>query len=182
MNWRVLALRGIAAEVFGAFGLLVPEVELTELVLVFGVYALVDGVCNVVVAVLAPGGYRRWWTLAAEGLASIAAAIITFLWPTMTDLWLLLLIAGWAVATGALEIAAAMRLRRLIVGERFLLASGIASALFGVLLFFWQEKGAIALVWWIGTYAILVGCMLLGLAARLRSLGDVPDDEAVGVV
>jgi uncharacterized membrane protein HdeD (DUF308 family) len=180
-NWWLLALRGVAAIVFGALAFAMPLITLTALVLLFGAYAFVDGVFNVVAAVTVPPGVRRWWPLLIEGIVSIAAGVLTFFFPAITALGLLFLIAAWAVVTGVFEIAAAVRLRKAITGEWLLLLSGILSVLFGMLLFLFPGAGALAVVWWIGAYAIVFGAMLLGLAFKLRSLSRAPSHEAVAV-
>ena len=163
-NWWALALRGIAAIVFGILALVLPGVTLAVLVLLFGAYALVEGVFNVVAAIRGRGDGSPWWALVLEGSVSIAAGIVAILVPGLTALALLYMIAAWAVVTGVLEIVAAVRLRRQITGELWL-------ALNGVLTFLVPGAGALSLAWLIGAYAVLFGLLLLGLAFRLRGRG-----------
>lgn len=169
-NWWMLALRGAAAIVFGILTLLMPGVSLAALILLFGSYALVDGIFNVVAAVRRRSGDQPWWALLLEGLVSIGAGIVTFALPGLTALVLLYVIAAWAIVTGVLEVVAAVRLRKQITGEWWLAASGVLSVVFGVLLMIWPGPGALALVIWIGAYAVVFGGLLLGLAFRVRSL------------
>jgi uncharacterized membrane protein HdeD (DUF308 family) len=167
--WWVVALRGAAAVLFGLLALVWPTITLTALVLLFGAYALVDGVMALGVAIFGGRGAegRRPW-LALEGIVGVAAGLFTFLWPGITALVLLWWIAAWALVTGIIEIVAAVRLRREIEGEWLLGLSGVVSVLFGVLLAVRPGEGAIAVTWLIGICAIVFGVALLALAVELR--------------
>ena len=168
-NWWVLALRGLCAIIFGILAFVWPGVTLGVLVLLYGAYALVDGVLAIIAALSKrQGSGLPWWALLLEGLLGIAAGIVTFVWPGITALFLLFLIAGWAIVTGVFEIIAAIRLRKEIEGELWLALSGILSIIFGVLLFVRPGAGALTVVWLIGAYAIFFGIFLLALAFRLK--------------
>lgn len=176
-NWWVLVLRGALGMLFGAFAILMPDVALAALVLVFGAYAFVDGVFNVVAAVRGARGERPWGWLLLSGLAGILAGVAAFVAPALTALVLLYVIAGWAVLTGVLEVAAAVRLRREITGEWLLAASGILSIVFGVLIMIAPVAGALAVVLLIGAYAFLSGLVLVALGLRLRGAARRPGAE-----
>jgi uncharacterized membrane protein HdeD (DUF308 family) len=167
-NWWALALRGLLAIVFGLIALLAPGLTLVALVIVFGAYALVDGVFGVVAAVRAAEAHHRWIWLLVEGLAGVAAGIITFVWPGITAVALLYLIAVWALVTGVLELIAGVHLRGHLASEWMLLLGGAASIVFGILLIVHPFVGALAVLWLIGIYAIVFGVLLLLLAFRLR--------------
>jgi len=167
-NWWMVALRGVAAVIFGILTFVLPGVTLAVLVLLFGAYAVVEGVLNVVAAIRGREREGRWWTLLLEGLVSIAAGVVTFVWPGLTALILLYVIAAWAIVTGVLEIVAAVRLRKAITGEWWLALSGILSILFGALLIIAPVAGALAVALWIGAYAIFFGALLIALGFRLR--------------
>ncbi|MDQ3780864.1 MAG: HdeD family acid-resistance protein [Chloroflexota bacterium] len=179
-NWWALALRGVIAILFGFMAWIWPDLTVRALVLLFGAYALVDGVFAIVAAASGAGG-RRWWALVIEGLLGIAVGLITMVWPDLTALALLYFIASWAIITGVLEIFAAFELRREIEGEWLLGLGGLASILFGLILIVFPGDGALALIWLIGAYAIFFGALLIGLAWRVRSMGDrQPPEIAVG--
>jgi uncharacterized membrane protein HdeD (DUF308 family) len=169
-NWWVVVLRGLAGMTFGLVTFFAPGISLAALVLVFGAYAFADGVLAIISAVRRGRGADRWWLLLLEGIAGIAAGVVTLLWPGITALVLLYLIAAWALVTGVLEIAAAIRLRKAIKGEWLLILTGVLSVALGVLLVLFPGPGALALVIWIGAYAFVFGALMLALGLRLRSL------------
>lgn len=168
-NWWAVFLRGAAGILFGVATFFAPQISLAVLVLVFGAYALVDGALAIVSAIRRRGTSDRWWVLLLEGLVGVAAGLVTFLLPGITALALLALIAAWALLTGALEIAEAIRLRKVITGEWLLALGGIASIALGVLLVLFPGAGALAVVLWIGAYALFFGALLVALGLRLRS-------------
>jgi uncharacterized membrane protein HdeD (DUF308 family) len=168
-NWWVFLIRGIAGILFGIAAFAWPGLTIAVLVLMFGAYALVDGIFSIIAGIRARNQVERWWMMVLVGLAGIATGILTFLWPGMTALVLLYFIAAWAIVTGVFQIAAAIRLRKEIEGEWLLALGGIASIIFGVLLFLMPGAGALAAVWIIGAYAILFGILMIGLAFRLRT-------------
>jgi uncharacterized membrane protein HdeD (DUF308 family) len=170
-NWWAVSLRGLAGILFGIITFVAPGISLAAVVLLFGAYAFADGVLAIVSAVRRRGT-DRWWLLLIEGLVGIAAGVLTLLWPDITALALLYVIAAWALVTGAFEIAAAIRLRKAISGEWLLALSGVLSIALGVLLILWPGPGALALVIWIGAYAFVFGALLFALGLRLKGLGS----------
>ena len=167
-NWWALALRGVFAILLGLIAFLMPGVTLAALVLVFGAYALVDGVFAIVAGIRAAERHERWWPFAIEGLFDIVAGVITFVMPMATVLALLYLLSFWAILTGISRIMAAVKLRKEIQGEWLLILNGMFSVLFGILLVALPRAGLVTVAWLVGTYALVVGVILLGLAFRLR--------------
>ena len=168
-HWWALALRGALALIFGLLAFFWPTITLTALVLLFGAYALLDGAFAVAASVAAfRWGVQRWLVLLVDGLLSVAVAIAAFAWPQITALALVYLMAFWAILTGALVIAAAVRLRRLIKGEWLLGLSGVASVGLGLLLALFPGAGLIAWAWMLGAFACAWGVLLLALAWKFR--------------
>jgi uncharacterized membrane protein HdeD (DUF308 family) len=170
-NWWLVLLRGIAGILFGIATFFIPAASFLALVLVFGAFAFADGVLALITAIRGRGETDRWWVLVLQGIAGIAAGVVTFFWPDITALALIYLIAAWALVTGGLEIAAAIRLRKVITGEWLLVLSGIASVILGVLLALFPGPGAFVLTLWIGAYALVSGVLLTILSFKLRSWG-----------
>jgi uncharacterized membrane protein HdeD (DUF308 family) len=168
-NWWLLALRGLAAIIFGILAFIWPAITLLGLMILFGAFAFVNGILSLMLAAKAPKGYPRFGSLILGGILGIIAGIVTFFWPALTAAGLLILIAAWAILTGILEIVAAIRLRKEIVNEWLLALVGILSVIFGVLLLLQPAAGAVVLIWWIGAYALVFGILLLILAFRVRS-------------
>lgn len=167
-NWWVVLLRGVAGVIFGLATVFAPGISLAVLVLVFGAYAFADGILAIISAIRRRGE-DRWWLLLLEGLMGVAVGVATLVWFEITALALLYVIAAWALVTGGLEIAVAIRLRKVITGEWLLVLSGIASVAFGVLLMLFPGAGALAVILWIGAYALVTGALFIALALRLRS-------------
>ena len=117
-NWQMLALRGMIAVLFGLAALVWPGATLTALALLFGAYALVDGLLALIVSLLDRDEFDHGWVLLFKGLAGIAIGVLTLLWPSVTAQALVYLIAAWAILTGAFEVVAAVDLRKLVEGER----------------------------------------------------------------
>ncbi len=170
-KWWVLLLRGLVAIAFGALIWFQPGISLIMLVLLFGAYAMVDGILGVWTAIAGRKGHEHWVVLLIWGLLGVGIGVLTFVVPGLTALALLFYIAIWAVATGVLEIVAAIYLRKEIKGEWWLILAGLASVVFGVLLIVQPAAGALAVLWLIGTYAIIFGILLVMLAFKVRTFG-----------
>jgi uncharacterized membrane protein HdeD (DUF308 family) len=168
-NWWLLLLRGIAAIIFGILAFAWPGITLLSLVILYGAYALVDGVLSIAAAIGGGGGAAtpRWW-LIVVGLLGIAAGLLTFFWPQITALVLLMFIGAWALIHGVFEIIGAIRLRKEIDNEWMLILSGALSVIFGAAMLIMPGAGALALIWVIGAYSIIFGILFIGFAFRLK--------------
>jgi uncharacterized membrane protein HdeD (DUF308 family) len=169
-NWWVLLLRGIVAILFGVLTFMRPGISLASLVLLFGAYALADGVLGAWTAISHRKDRENWWVLLLEGVLGIGVGVLTLVKPGVTALVLLFYIAIWAIATGVLEIVTAVRLRKELEGEWMLVLAGLASVAFGVLLMAAPGAGALAVLWLIGSYATLFGILFVALAFRVRGV------------
>ncbi len=171
-NWWMLALRGVAAILFGIAVFLAPGIALNVLVLVWAAFMLVDGVFAIATAFRSREGNPRWWAHLLEGFISILAGIGAFLFPGLTSLVFLYIIAFWAIFTGVMEIIAAIQLRKAIEGEFWLGLSGVLSIIFGVVLILFPGAGILTLLALLGGYAVFFGIILLILAFRLRGMSQ----------
>jgi uncharacterized membrane protein HdeD (DUF308 family) len=174
-RWWMFVVRGVVAVLFGVLAIAMPKISLLALVVLYGAFAMVDGVFSLVTAARrGRAGERCGWFL-FEGLVGIGAAIVAFSWPGITAVVLLALIAAWAILTGISAVAAAIRMRKHVKGEWMLAVSGVLSIVFGALLLVDPSVGALAVVWMIGAYAIAFGILLIGLGIRLfrhRTVGE----------
>jgi uncharacterized membrane protein HdeD (DUF308 family) len=167
-NWWAIGIRGVLAILFGLIALFLPGVTMLSLVLIFAVYAFLDGVLAIISAVRAARERERWGYLVLEGLVDIAAAAVAVFWPGITVVAFVFLIAFWAIFTGILELVAAFRLQ-FIDGRGWLIFGGIVSVLYGALLIIAPMIGAVVLTWWLGAYALVFGVCLVVLAFKLRA-------------
>src|SRR5664279_5032445 len=168
-NWWLFLLRGFAAITFGVLSLIWPGISLVTLILLFGAYALVDGVFALAAAIVGRGNAELRWWLVLVGLLGVGIGITIFLWPGLTALTLLYFIAGWIVATGLLQVIGAIELRKAIENEWWLILDGILSVLFGVLLFIMPGAGAVALIWLVAVFAIAFGILMVGFAFKVKT-------------
>jgi uncharacterized membrane protein HdeD (DUF308 family) len=167
-NWWLFAIRGVAAIVFGVLALLWPGPTLAVLVALFAVYALVDGAALLVS--LARGGPRRrpTWMVGVMGVIGIAAGIVAIVWPGITALALLYVVAFWSIALGMTQLWAAISLRREIEGELWMAVGGVVAIIFGLYLAIFPGSGLLSVIWLLGIWSIVFGVSSLLLATRLR--------------
>jgi uncharacterized membrane protein HdeD (DUF308 family) len=177
--WWVFTLRGLIAIAFGLAALLWPDLTLGVMVLLFGLFALFEGLL-VVFASFGKGDEKGGWTLLLEGVAGLLVCVIvllgsslgSILWPKVAAVMLVFYIAGWAILTGLFKIITAIRIRREIKGEWMLGLSGLISIVVGLLLIFRPEAGVLAVAWLIGLFAIILGIFLTLLGLKLRGMGS----------
>ena len=169
--WWVLALRGLCALAVGIGAFVVPAATLAVLVLTFGAYALVEGCLLLMTAFGRQAMPRDRWPVSLQGLLGVAVGVLTLLNPAVTALGLLLYIAAWLLAHGVLQIIVAVRLREELAGEWWLILGGIASVVLAGWLLWRPEAGVLAVLWWIGAWAIVWGATLVFAALRVRKWG-----------
>jgi uncharacterized membrane protein HdeD (DUF308 family) len=173
-DWWVILVRGVVAVLFGILALFLPSVTLFVLVLLFGVYAIVDGILSFARAFNAGRRGQSWVWPTVGGVVGIVAGILAFVWPGRTVLVLVYIIAAWALVSGIAEIVAAVGVRREISNEWLLILGGVTSVLFALLVFIRPGAGALAIVWLIGFYAIVLGVERIALAFRVRDWQEHP--------
>ena len=165
-NWWAIAIRGVLGILFGLVALFLPGATMLSLVLLFAAYVFVDGVFAIIAAVRAARQHERFGLLIFEGIVNIITAAIAVVWPGITVVAFVLLVAIWALLSGALMLAAAFRIDD---GRWWFAVGGIASLVYGVLLMGAPLIGALVLTWWLGAYALVFGVSLLVLGFRLRA-------------
>jgi len=177
-NWWAIAIRGVVGIAVGVVAFAMPAATMLALVLLFAAYMLIDGVFAIIAAVRAARQHDRWGLLVLEGIADIVAGAIAVLWPGITVLAFVLLVAAWALVSGTLMVMAAFHLN-IDHGRWWLALGGVASIVYGVLLIVAPLIGALVLTWWFGIYAFVFGAALLVLAFRLKARHDQPHPAIV---
>ncbi|MFC4122644.1 HdeD family acid-resistance protein [Nonomuraea zeae] len=168
-SWWLLLIRGAAAIIFGILALIWPRMTLLVLVIFFGAYALVSGVSELIAGLRHGARARSRTWLIVSGIIGILAGIAALIWPGITSLALLYVVAFWAIFTGIAEIVAGVQLRKVIDNEWMFIVGGILSVIFGVLLIVWPGAGMLSLVWLIGVFAILYGIAMIALSLRVKN-------------
>jgi uncharacterized membrane protein HdeD (DUF308 family) len=169
-NWWVFLVRGLAAILFGLMAFARPGMTVATLVIFFGAWALVGGIFAVVGAFGASKTHREWWILLLQGLLGIGVGVLTFVQPAITAMAILYYLAFWSILTGVVEIVTAIRLRKELQGEGWIMLAGAASVVFGLILLARPGAGALALITVIGAFALVFGFVLVMAAFRLKKL------------
>jgi uncharacterized membrane protein HdeD (DUF308 family) len=178
-NWSVVVLRGVLALLFGVLAYIWPRATIASFVILFGAYALLDGIFSLVAAFRPPAGESRGM-LVLRGVLGVLAGLAVLAAPGLSAILLLYVIAIWAIAAGFAEIGAAIALRRVLTGEWLLALSGVLSILLGIYMLARPAAGLLALVWAIALYAIIAGIMLIILGFRLRTWYGSQGGTSVG--
>ncbi|MBN2185111.1 MAG: HdeD family acid-resistance protein [Candidatus Krumholzibacteriota bacterium] len=168
LRWWAFLVRGFAALIFGALALLWPEKVLEVFVILFGVFALVDGLFAGLTGFSIRRYSKSWWVLLIEGFLGIIVGLITILWPGMTAVFLYIFLAVWAVFTGILELVQAVHLRRKLRNEWMLVVGGILSIILGIFLILRPVAGVFVVIWMIAVYSILFGFLMIFLGLKMR--------------
>jgi uncharacterized membrane protein HdeD (DUF308 family) len=177
-RWQLVVLRGVVAVVFGIIAIVWPAITVLSLALLFGAYTLLDGITSLTMGFGRGTGSDRVYMITL-GILGIIAGLIALIWPQITVIVLLVIIAVWAIIAGATQIAAAIRLRKVIRNEWFLALSGVVAVVLGLLLIVQPGAGAIALVIAIATFALVWGIVLIVLGLRLRVIARTGTVTAV---
>jgi uncharacterized membrane protein HdeD (DUF308 family) len=170
-------LRAVAAIIFGALALLVPQATVAALVLLFSAYMLADGIFAVMSGVRAARKGEKWGWFALEGVLNFAAGLAAFFWPGITVLAFVGLAAAWAILSGAVMLFGAFRFKQKH-GRVWLAVAGIVSLVWGALLVISPITGAIVITLWLGAYAFVFGIFMLFASLRLRREAKRPVEPA----
>jgi uncharacterized membrane protein HdeD (DUF308 family) len=165
-HWGWLIARGLAAIVFGILAFAMPGLTVLTLAIVWGAYAIVDGVFAMSYGFRGKG--TRRWAYVVIGLIGVIAGLVAFFWPNETALVLVLIIGFWMLGIGIFEIVYAIQFRRAIAHPWAVGISGLLSALVGLFIIVFPGAGALSLIWVIAAYAILYGILMIVAAFQLR--------------
>lgn len=168
-SWAMI-FRGIIAILFGVLALFWPGLTLELLVFLFAFYALFDGIIAIIAAISSMAHHKEWWTFLLEGIVGLAVGIIVLVWPEVTLVVLIYLIAAWAVVTGIMEFIAAFS-PIFDTGTKILIGlAGILSAVLGFIIFFYPITGILVVTWLIGIYALLFGILLIIFGVQVKKI------------
>lgn len=177
-GWGFLVFRGVVGVAFGLMALIWPGITVLALVILWGAYAIADGVLAIAIGFAGRSGDR--WIHVLTGVLGVVAGVVAFAWPGMTAFVLLVFIGAWAIVTGVMYLVTAWRVRHEVTGEWLLALTGVASIALGLVLFLQPEAGAVGLVLFIGVLAVVWGGFTVVLGFRMRSLAKHPPTGAVG--
>ncbi|MGY3332607.1 uncharacterized membrane protein HdeD (DUF308 family) [Mesorhizobium sp. USDA 4775] len=167
-NWWAVALRGVVAIIFGIAAFAMPLVTMLSLVVVFAAFSLIDGIFGIIMAVRGARRGEHWVWLLLNGILGIVSCAVAVLWPGITVLAFVFLVAAWALVSGIFMLISAFRLK-IDHGRIWLAIAGVASILLGIVLTISPFVGALVLTFWVGAHALVLGVTLLMLAYKLRS-------------
>ena len=169
-NWWLVLLQGVLSVVLGVLAVARPGVTLAALILLWGLFALLNGVGDVFSAIGAAGSHRSWGWHLAGGLVGILAGLAILRWPGLSALFVLYLVAIWAIMMGIVRLVGAIADHEALPHAWLVALAGGVSVLFGIAMFAWPGVGILTLVYLVGIYAIVYGVITCGIAFRLHSL------------
>lgn len=171
-RWWIILLRGLSAIALGLLTIFWPAITLTIVIYFIAFYLIIDGALAAYSGLTHRTEIKWWGWLTAEGFAGIVVGIISLIWPQLTALALLYLVAFWALMSGISELISASHFRKHVKGEWLMVISGLLSIAFGIILILWPGGGLLALTWLIGLYALIFGIILSMLSFRVRRLQE----------
>ncbi len=177
-HWWTLTLRGALAIIFAILAFTAPLSAITALVILFGAYSLASGVFALIAAARLSHADENWQPLIIEGVIGVLFGVVAFTDPVGVGVALVYIVAAWAILTGILGIVAAVRLRRALANEFWLILSGILSVGLGALLLAFPLSGFVTLAYILAVYALLFGLLMIALSLRLRALSPAARKSA----
>jgi uncharacterized membrane protein HdeD (DUF308 family) len=167
-SWGELLFAGIVALLFGLIAAFWPGKTLLVIIMFFGIFILIEGIITVVMTLIRRKQYKNWWIGLVGGILGILIGGVTVFRPFATTVFLLYMVGIWAFITGVLTIISAIRLRKSIRNEWYLVLSGIVAVIFSLFVFARPVAAAVTMMWIISAFAILFGALLVVLAFRLK--------------
>ena len=170
--WYWPVLRGVLAIVLGIVAIAWPEITAAAIIWVIGIFAVVDGIVEIVEGIRRRGTGNGTAFLVTMGVLSLAVGIVLLVWPGKTAEVLVWIIGFWAVVYGLFQVVASIDLRK-VVGSGWVwgVVAGLLGIVFGLLVLFNVTAGLVSIVWILAIFAILWGVMLIAFGFQIRSLG-----------
>jgi uncharacterized membrane protein HdeD (DUF308 family) len=166
--WIFAIIRGILGIIFGFIALFAPIATALALAIVIGVYAIVDGVFDIIEAIRHRGSSSMAWRIVL-GAVSILFGILILVWPGMSLAILAIFVGIWAIIIGILQIMASVGHRAAPnSGWVWGVIGGVLAILFGVLVLIRPGTGLVTIIWIIGIWAIVWGIIFIVLGVQLR--------------
>lgn len=167
-NWWAYVVRGVVALIFGLYAWFIPGMAMKVLLMLFGIFVLLEGIFAIVGSIAARKESELWWLVLLEGLAGLGLGVITLTRPVFVATVIVLFIAFWAIWGGVFRIIAAIRLRKELDSEWLLIFGGAVSILFGLMLFRHTGAGIMAISWLIAFFASMFGVLLISFGIKLK--------------
>src|SRR6476660_1092394 len=166
--WIWSIVRGARMIVFGILAFVWPLGTAVALAVLVGIFALVDGVIDIIDAIRfrgSPGVGLRVFL----GIVSLVCCALLLFWPHISLGVLVIFVAIWSILSGALQIIANVSLRSQS-GRSWVwgVIAGAIGVIFGIVVLIWPKAGVVTLIWLIGIWAIVFGIMLIVLGIQLR--------------
>ena len=167
--WWLLLIRGIIAVIFGIVALVWPDVTVKALIVVVGIFWIIDGIVSAVRAIQARKVVMSWVWWLAGALVSVIAGVVLFVWPDLTALAFAYLMGFWAILVGILEIIGSFQV--MANGGQWIgsMVAGALALIFGLILVIWPGSGITGLMWLVGIFAIAFGVLFIVGAFQVRS-------------
>ncbi|NNM59457.1 MAG: HdeD family acid-resistance protein [Legionellales bacterium] len=168
--WLMPILRGVFAILFGIILFLCPRLSLILMLMIFGAFVMISGIFTIVMAVARRQYDVMWRTYLTDGIVNTVIGLLFFVFPSMTSLIIIYVIAALALVGGSIQIANAIALRELFPAVWLNMIMGLLLVLFGLIVFVHPVAGAIAISYVIGLVAITYGVVAVGFGMQLRQV------------
>lgn len=166
--WWAITARGLVAILFALLALFWTKNVLEVLILIFGIFVLASGLLNIFGAFSARDAHEHWWVYILRGIFEIIIAVITFTYPEITAVFLVYLIAIWALVLGIIEIWLSSTIMKEIAERWILTTMGVFSIIIALLFFIFPLSSVVTITWLIGLFALIsgIGMVIFGLEIR----------------
>lgn len=170
--WYWPVIRGVLAILFGIIALAWPDKTAAVVIWVIGIFAVVDGIVEIVEGIRRRGTGSGTALLVTMGVLSLAVGVVLLVWPGKTAIVLTWIVGFWAVVYGLFQTVASLDLRKVPgSGWGWGVVAGLLGIVFGLLVLFNVNAGLVSIVWLLALFAIVWGVMLIAFGIQIRSLG-----------